>query len=73
MPVGLRHALSICFADRLIRQTDRIDPAHGQFLLDVFQFGDRLGGMAAVVLWSGPGVEVDGVAWQAILRIRAGL
>jgi hypothetical protein len=57
----------------LIRQTDRADPARGHFLLDVFQFGDTLGRMAAVVLWSGPGVEVDGVAWQEILRIRAGL
>jgi hypothetical protein len=57
----------------LIRQTDRTDPARGYFLLDVFQFGDALGGTASVVLWSGPGVEVDGVAWQAILRIRAGL
>jgi hypothetical protein len=57
----------------LIRQTDRTDPDYGHFLSDVFQFGDTYGGMAAVVLWSGPGVEVDGVAWQAILRIRAGL
>jgi hypothetical protein len=57
----------------LIRQADRIDPARGHFLLDVFQFGDTLGGTASVVLWSGPGVEVDGVAWQGILRIRAGL
>jgi hypothetical protein len=56
----------------LIRQTDRTDPARGYFLSDVFQFGDTLGGMASVVLWSGPGVEVDGVAWQAILRIRVG-